>query len=397
MLSDIPLREVQIEKKQTASELENLMRAYYTPGYQRSISPVAGCPTDDLGAIFVYNQDVEKYARHSILWNMARTYVWSKFIEWIARAYVYTRPPINSVIPNSEFLYYLKRIYVSASKGLVGYLFAPVKSKTDAPNILAFKGSDFHPAGTAPISCILADLENRIGYEDFRSLEPELQAIDRAAEGQRKMMVCGHSLGGVAAQRFCEMLPDLVGELWTFNSPGIKGENGRFENKSARGQKRDERLLPAFPPKQPEYNYKFTTEIFVTEEDIVDRVNGIPLTGISTKINICTLGFDKSHLAHVYLTHNNPSGFDLTGRIRTVVNDMAVENYLESRYSKPLEFGRGLLRFMFAWALKWIAKIPQTERQKTKDAVLAMDLGTGVDAAVTTGEVELEDCKDAKL
>lgn len=357
---DIALQDVAAHGSRTADRLDTLMQEKFAPEHKQIISPIAGVPIGALRAVFVYDQEIEKRNRHAILWNMTKTHTFTKFVEWISRALVYTRPPIKSVIPNHTFLYYLKKMIHSQNKGLVAYLFAPVDSTSDAPAILAFKGSDFHPTGTAPIACMLADIEQNIGLADFASIESDLMSIDVPANGQKKMVVCGHSLGGVAAQRFCKKVPEIVGELYLFNSPGI-------EHEEATNVKEEPLLKSKNKP-------TFSVEIFVTEEDIVDRVNGLPLTTKNTKVNVCSIGFWRRMFAHTYLTLNNPLEYDLRASMRQITNQKAAELFLEARYSETLEFGRRLLRGVFSWPLKLVARIPEPEWLKRRDAALAMEL-----------------------
>jgi pimeloyl-ACP methyl ester carboxylesterase len=356
--------------------LSSLMKTTYTDNRPlSSISPVAGLPFSSARALLVYDQEEEKIDRHAILRNMADCFSFVRYVEWLAKALVYKRPPVNSVIPNHTFLYYVRRIFCSPDKGLIGYLLEPVLGKSDAPAILAFKGSDFHPTGTAPISCMLSDIELNIGLSAFKSLEMDLAGMESPAAGQRKMVVCGHSLGGVAAQRFCAKFPGLVGELFLFNSPGIVAVKPQDKESG-------ELFIRATT------KHAFSVEIFVTDGDIVDRVSGLPLTTENTKVNVYSLGFWKGMLAHTYLALNDPLGYKPDSR---QITGYGVGVYLETRYSKSLEFGRALLRGVFSVPLKLIAALPEPAWLKQRDAVLLAELADEQTGDEAKNAIELEE------
>ena len=103
------------------------------------------------------------------------------------------------------------------SSGLDFYIAEP--RKKGVPAVVIFRGTE-----ATDLKDIKTDLEFQIGSEHFASaqrlgLRALLQAC-RATTGVAPDL-CGHSLGGTLAQLTAALWPDLVGDLVTFQSPGL--------------------------------------------------------------------------------------------------------------------------------------------------------------------------------
>lgn len=123
--------------------------------------------------------------------------------------------------PDPDPLYYKVRFMADSDPtnedlGLAAYTLTPVNGK-GAPGILVFRGTE--PA----LADILEDANaGGVGSRSFaRRIRPIRRALTGLDQVAGSTVVTGHSLGGALAQLSAAAFPVLVGEVVTFNSPGI--------------------------------------------------------------------------------------------------------------------------------------------------------------------------------
>ena len=153
--------------------------------------------------------------------------------EFFAHRFAYNpdHPAIFTILRNSgyrdEFLPY------RTQTGLNFFVLEP-RGGCDGRPVVVFSGTE-----PDDLKDIKTDLEFQIGADHFQSAESlGLSAILRALKvthGQRPD-VTGHSLGGALAQLAALTWPDLVGDVVTFQAPGLtrlnaaRGTKGRAEH-----------------------------------------------------------------------------------------------------------------------------------------------------------------------
>lgn len=109
-------------------------------------------------------------------------------------------------------------------EGLTFYIVMPAEGRRDLPPWVVFRGTRVDD-----LNDIRTDLEFQIGHRHFHAVMElglgEMLAGAARDAGGIKPKVTGHSLGGALAQLAATMWPERIGEVVTFQAPGLTRVN----------------------------------------------------------------------------------------------------------------------------------------------------------------------------
>ncbi len=164
------------------------------------------------------------------------------------------------------------------NSGLYGLRIEPLKG-SGAPPIVAFRGTE---PGAGP-----QDLQSDLGgrYVGQSQYEGNLAAINQrlSRPGDRNVDVVGYSLGGALAQKYAVEHAQQVGQLSTFQAPGISSEDAaRFRQSNA--------------------DHHIDVNHFYNDADIVHRAGAAKLDGNFTQVKNPNWGAKDIATLHPHLS-----------------------------------------------------------------------------------------------
>ena len=188
------------------------------------------------------------------------------YLEELAHQTAYRALSVGSVIPaRTPFNHYTVTQVFKNDAGLVAF---GLESNGTEPPILLFQGTD--PQHTAQLHL---NLDPDIGAEAIKPSLEELSGWLRAHPGT---ILTGHSLGGAKAQQLAARLPEGVGGVVTFCSPGIGKE-------TAKGFRKYAAVTP--DPFGKRQTKPISVRHYITEGDPVPWFGDTLIDGVLSRIN----------------------------------------------------------------------------------------------------------------
>ncbi len=241
-------------KKLTKSEFIEIRDQYLAMDSTSNIDLIAGVPSS-WREMFFHSKPKQTYDRHCLyqllyeqeLKGLNDRDLMTRFIEILSKGLVYRElEPGTVIFVNSQarFGYVVRRLYVSG-RGFTAVLMEALNPKDCDENYMRFilctSGTELHFSGLDAASYYKTDLQKDIGEEAFASARPFLDdLVDDLSKMKEKVLLCGHSIGGLISMKIAATYPHMVYELVTFNAPGLpKRYHDMLE--------REEIFAPLFP------------------------------------------------------------------------------------------------------------------------------------------------------
>lgn len=148
--------------------------------------------------------------------------------ETLAKTYIYTFDQPDFFLSNNQILaeneLQIDQIFENPETGLVAL--GLVSKNPNNPPVLVFRGNDFANDDQAWSN------SPEIGFVQFSGNQEEisrwLKKTKEDSQGNPQGLaadIIGHSLGGALAQITGVQLPEITGDIMTFNAPGISSES----------------------------------------------------------------------------------------------------------------------------------------------------------------------------
>lgn len=258
-------------------QLHQVLTSFHVSPNLETAGEIVGTPTGYM-ARFIHDPTLAELERIALFKEMGKVCNLAGFDELLAKAIVNREMQIGTLLPvaqatgSTPMYYQVARLFITGH-GMVAYALEPATDEAakTLSKMIIFRGSVFFPAGLDSISTYYNDLEEHLGLTGFESGRQMLGDYLQTLSPGEKIRAVGHSLGGAQAQWFTAAFPESIGQLVTFNAPGLPKD-----------------AVAAFRKKVDESDLKLNIDHFRTQGDVVDKAGDHLLSGTPEQPNVQT-------------------------------------------------------------------------------------------------------------